>query len=75
MFKTRDPVREKQKELKKLTLENISLKKSLEQLIQEAKTPLPPLSESVIPKTLRRENKKAKVKFIRYFIIFLILLS
>ena len=75
MFKARDPVREKQQELEKLTLKNVSLKKSLEQIIQEAKIqPLPP-TENVIPKTLRMENKKAQVRFVRYFLIFLILLG
>lgn len=75
MFKARNPVREKKKELEKLALKNASLKKSLEQQIQDAKTPKIQRLESVAPKTLRVENKKAQVKFFRYFFIFLFLIG
>ena len=75
MFKVRNPVREKEKELKRLALENASLKESLEQLIRKAQTPKTQSFEVVSPKTLRGENKKAQVKFLRYFFIFLILIG
>lgn len=73
MFKARDPVREKQKELEKLTSQNALLKKSLEELIDEADKPKPVKMENITPKTLRVENKRAKVKFLRYALILLAL--
>jgi hypothetical protein len=73
MFKARDPVREKQKELEKLTSQNALLKKSLEELIDEADKPKPVKMENIAPKTLRVENKRAKVKFLRYALILLAL--
>ncbi|MBX7158193.1 MAG: hypothetical protein K1X66_07395 [Verrucomicrobiae bacterium] len=69
----RDPVRKKQKELKKVAADNASLKKSLEKLIEEAKQPQPVKIVPTGPKTLRVENKRAKIKFLRYFLILLAL--
>ncbi|MEZ5405237.1 MAG: hypothetical protein R3F23_03375 [Verrucomicrobiia bacterium] len=69
----RDPVRKKQKELEKVTADNASLKKSLEKLIEEAKQPQSIKAPPTGPKTLRVENKKAKIKFLRYFLILLAL--
>ena len=73
MAKILDPIRQKKKDLDKLASQNALLKKSLEKLIQEVHSPKTE-PKSVI-KTLRVENKKAQVKFLRYFLIFLVLVG
>ena len=73
MAKVRDPIREKKKDLEKLASQNALLKESLEKLIQNSHSPK--VEPTLVVKTLRVENKKAQVRFLRYFLIFLALIG